>query len=214
MTLSDLICTTCKKNLEDVKDKLDSEYGMYNNTIEIQIICLNCLENDMKTNGDYWNNLGLAWDAEFSHIEKLFYEQDTDFCSQDSNVTKSESILNKSFVEIEKINLFLAWRLSLSVKSCGLPQRILDAISKQTEKSTITKGLPKELEHSNEIFSFVHCRKCVEEENPYASLECGWTKFGFRVMCRDHNQEIVFFPLAPEMIPVGCECEKCKEKEK
>ena len=212
--MAKLSCTTCKKDLEPVKDKLDSEYGKYDNTIKIQIICLNCLEKDMKTNWDYWNNLGLAWDTEFSHIEKLFYEEDTDFCSQDSNVTKGETILNKSFIEIEKINLFLAWRLSLSVKSCGLPQRILDKNSKQTEKPTVTKGLPKELDHSNEIFSFVHCRRCIEETNQYPSIECGWTKFGFKVMCRNHNEQIAFFPLPPEMIPVGCECPSCMEKEK
>lgn len=209
MTNKKLVCRTCKKTQE--KAKLDSEYGMYDNTIDIQVICLKCLTNDMKANLEYWNNLGLAWDTEFSHIEKLCYEQDTDFCSKDSNVTNSESVINKSFIEIEKINFFLAWRLSLSVKSMGLPQRILDKINKHTEKPTVTKGLPKELDHSNEIFSFIHCRKCIEENEP-SMIECGWTKFGFRVMCRNHNEQITFFPLPPEMIPVGCECPKCKEK--
>jgi len=89
-----------------------------------------------------------------------------------------------------------------------------EKLEKKTEKPTEAKGLPKEFDHSNEIFSFVHCRKCVEENEPYPMIECGWTKFGFMVMCRNHNQEITFFPLPPEMIPVGCNCEKCQENEK
>lgn len=273
-----LICTSCKKDLESVKDKVDSEYTSYQDET---VCCISCIEKDMKEKWDEWNNFGHLWDDHFSDIEKMFYDMDGYTCSPDGTEAP-EGTMDKTWIEVEKTSFFLSWRIMASMRAWGLPDKYtkeeeaeeidsqptdaqresLDKqydnmalisnnvmeqqergwkdkklqkelnglvtarfkimknwselqekiqIQKEQEKPETTRGLPKEIEHSNEIFSFVHCKKCVEERNPYASIECGWTKFGFRVMCRDHNEQICFFPLPPEIIPVGCECPSCKD---
>ena len=273
-----LICTNCKKNLESVKDKIDSEYTSYQ---EETVCCIQCIEKDMKENWDEWNNFGHLWDSHFSDIEKMFYDMDGYTCSPDGTEAPEDS-MNKTWIEVEKTSFFLSWRIMASMRSWGLPDKYLDGhheesipeetdaekeslakqydnmvmilnkvvklekkkwknpkLLKQLEKLVqehheimkewnaipekqekpqeepeTTRGLPKEIEHSNEIFSFVHCAKCIGENHSYPLLECGWTKFGFKVMCQNHNEQIAFFPLPPELIPVGCSCQKCKEKEK
>ena len=72
-----LSCTTCKKDLEPVKDKIDSEYTSYQ---EETVCCLACIEKDMKENWDEWNNFGHLWDSHFSDIEKIFYDMDGFTC--------------------------------------------------------------------------------------------------------------------------------------
>ena len=269
--MTKLICSTCKKDLEPVKDKIDSEYTSYQ---EKNVACIKCIEIDMRENTNEWNDFGHLWDLHFSDIEKMFYDMDGYTCAPEGTETP-EGTMDKTWIEVEKTSFFLSWRIMASVRSWGLPDRLVEhddesipeetdaekeSLAKQydnmvkilgkvvdleknkwksptlrkdlevlvkehheimkewnaipekpKEEPETTRALPKELDHSNEIFSFIHCKRCVTEKNGYPDIECGWTKFGFRVMCRTHNQEIVFFPLPPEMIPVGCECPGCQE---
>ena len=271
-----LICSTCKRDLEPVKDKIDSEYTSYQ---EETVCCIQCIEKDMSENWDEWNDFGHLWDSHFSDIEKMFYDMDGYTCSPEGTKAPEDS-MNKTWIEVEKTSFFLSWRIMASMRAWGLPDKYMkeeteedeepsDAqresldkqydnmvlisnnvmeqqekgwkdkklikelnelvtarfkimknwselqekiqIQEEQQKPETTRGLPKELEHSNEIFSFVHCAKCIGENHSYPLLECGWTKFGFMVMCKNHNEQIAFFPLTPEMIPVGCECKKCLE---
>ncbi len=50
----------------------------------------------------------------------------------------------------------------------------------------------------NQITSFFHCRKCVEDGPPEGKsradiqkLECGWTAKGFQVWCKRHDTNII-----------------------
>jgi len=79
-------------------------------------------------------------------------------------------------------------------------------------RNEITNMIPHD-PTSREIFAFIKCEKCVEEEEP-VNIECGWTKTGFLVRCITHDIQITHFPMPPELIPVGCNCPSCKEKEK
>jgi hypothetical protein len=50
---------------------------------------------------------------------------------------------------------------------------------------------------SNDIVSFFHCSKCIEEipngmsPAEYSNLGVGWTKAGVQVVCNRHNLNVV-----------------------
>jgi len=58
----------------------------------------------------------------------------------------------------------------------------------------------------NKIFSFYHCKKCLEERpnefspREYASLEFGATKKGFQLWCVRHNENVLALDLLGQKV--------------
>ena len=58
----------------------------------------------------------------------------------------------------------------------------------------------------NKIFSFYHCKKCLEEKGDYisardyASFEFGATKKGFQLWCTRHEENILALDLLGQKV--------------
>ena len=58
----------------------------------------------------------------------------------------------------------------------------------------------------NKIFSFYHCKKCLEEKGDYisardyASFEFGATKKGFQLWCTRHEENVLALDLLGQKV--------------
>lgn len=67
------------------------------------------------------------------------------------------------------------------------------------------------MEHKNRIQSFMHCGKCLEEldksefkgsPRDFAKIEVGFTKEGFQVWCKRHEENVADFDLMGNKVAV------------
>ena len=68
------------------------------------------------------------------------------------------------------------------------------------------------MEHKNRIQQFMHCSKCIEEyttfeiekisPRDFAKIEVGFTKEGFQVWCKRHEENIADFDLMGNKVAV------------
>ncbi|KKN10926.1 hypothetical protein LCGC14_1031550 [marine sediment metagenome] len=70
-----------------------------------------------------------------------------------------------------------------------------------------------EIPATNEMTSFLHCKQCINEwkdhkapglsPREYASLEIGYTKWGFQVWCKRHDCNVLHIDFEGEMHPAN-----------
>jgi hypothetical protein len=63
----------------------------------------------------------------------------------------------------------------------------------------------------NNIISFMHCKKCLEElpedtsPRNWAMLEIGWTVKGFQVWCKRHEENVIHLDFEGQKHPIAQE---------
>lgn len=239
--MNDHICHTCKKNLKNLK--LEKDYTIYDDTDGIVIICKSCVNEDLFKRIEQWDDMKFAWDKMFSSIEKMFYETMAEEATEKYPEKVSKTVIDLDWDEIQSKHILVAWRIleTASSKKYGMPESppedtfLICQITKQDLHDDKIDRIKEEMvckcHHqpirrrleikkmisqdptSREIFAYIHCKKC-HEEGKANNMECGWTKSGFLVRCKTHDKQIEYFAIPPELIPSGCQCPDCIEKEK
>ena len=139
-------CNSCKNVFEKSTTKKSKRvYGVMEWGEKILVMCKKCLLEDQKKEPNQWKYAKYAWN-EFSDIEKLFYITSRNEWEAIENQLEIEKLGTQSW---EKIDIIHQWMLMCTINKFGAPS-----------KGDVAKDTP-----DHDIYSFIHCKKCVNENN-------------------------------------------------